>query len=718
MAAHAQKVEHDLPSWAALYASRFLTRFPEVFFALGQSSLQEQFHLPPSGKSRVYMEETNGGQRHVRVFLSRKTPSLLPEELVAPTALDSNGFFHGGESEHVESVCWTSITTSALDEPETHSGWPLHEMETRAANVQEVGGFDMMLAGCEYSVSGPTSHDSPRRTFGFDSSPPKYDKRAKCCPDNYEAHATEALRLQALKLESIVEDEFKGWQPAMSLDSDCQTGSTADSTSTHFSESTSFSPQCDDFSMGATTMVCSIATPEKPCETTPTRERKPFASAQSSEKQRRLSDASGGLMSRRGLVLQLPCSSPASSLSESSQHFETPHADAEIPASAKKAWKKWRNRCGFLSGGSLPSSPENQQSCIQLSTPCHGSCSFLMGTRKLPVAFPNHRGVIFFDWDDTLCPTTWLRHLLKDALADIQNWSECTGAESDCVKLVPEWFLQPLPDDPAVHELINELQCAVINMLNVAQAYGAVCIVTNACPGWVEKTIKKWMPKLREYIFGHGARGAIKLVYGQEAFKRRHKGDISWVDELGEYMWWKADAMTECLNDVEDLYRFGADRADVVTGSSTDNAGVEAAAPGSTWCSDSSTKHVLDIISIGDNEAEMQAAEFVGCRRSMGRRYSVGDVRAASSRSPNVKLVKFREGTHVRHLCSQLECLTHLFPQLVSLRKHIRCDLGAMGQLSLASPSSSSDIASAVEACGLRHDCDHALERRIRTQTV
>ena len=35
-------------------------------------------------------------------------------------------------------------------------------------------------------------------------------------------------------------------------------------------------------------------------------------------------------------------------------------------------------------------------------------------------------------------------------------------------------------------------------VLKSAQKFGAVCIVTNAVHGWVEKSMKKWLPKLKE----------------------------------------------------------------------------------------------------------------------------------------------------------------------------------------------------------------------------
>lgn len=37
--------------------------------------------------------------------------------------------------------------------------------------------------------------------------------------------------------------------------------------------------------------------------------------------------------------------------------------------------------------------------------------------RPRPVSFPHRRNVIFFDWDDTLCPTSWIRKLLKDTVS-------------------------------------------------------------------------------------------------------------------------------------------------------------------------------------------------------------------------------------------------------------------------------------------------------------
>eukprot|EP00419_Tripos_fusus_P000681 CAMPEP_0172686770 /NCGR_PEP_ID=MMETSP1074-20121228/21176_1 /TAXON_ID=2916 /ORGANISM="Ceratium fusus, Strain PA161109" /LENGTH=71 /DNA_ID=CAMNT_0013506125 /DNA_START=1 /DNA_END=213 /DNA_ORIENTATION=+ len=71
--------------------------------------------------------------------------------------------------------------------------------------------------------------------------------------------------------------------------------------------------------------------------------------------------------------------------------------------------------------------------------------------------------------------------------------------------MVPQWFRHQLPDEPRLHDLMRNLQHKVIEVIEVAQQFGVVCIITNSLPGWVDMTIKKWLPELRQYIFGQGA---------------------------------------------------------------------------------------------------------------------------------------------------------------------------------------------------------------------
>jgi len=385
--------------------------------------------------------------------------------------------------------------------------------------------------------------------------------------------------------------------------------------------------------------------------------------------------------------------------------------------------------------------------------------------RPFPGAFSERRAIIFFDWDDTLCPTTFIRSLLKDTLADREEWridelETLSCPEMDWRDQIPAWFNHPLPDEPSLTKHISDLQQAVINVIKVAQAIGVVCIVTNAIPGWVEKTLKKWLPLLKQYIFGHCAQPPIKVLYGQRSYKKMYKvaasiKDLPWFDELGEYMWWKQAAMNEALDDVERLYRLEG---------KTD-AEMEACP---SWFRSGDSKRITNIISIGDNEAEMQSAELTGLlynkrrkanacwhpplakpkRKRRGaapedtdsgiistedtientpkggkvpkkkvaavprsRKYSrsvpVEEMRR--SHWPWVKLFKFKECPHVKHLCRQLEELAELLPQAVHLRHDIRVDCREF-----TSPKSPS-------ACLNYLGCNAAdlqVEQKLRVQTV
>jgi len=328
--------------------------------------------------------------------------------------------------------------------------------------------------------------------------------------------------------------------------------------------------------------------------------------------------------------------------------------------------------------------------------------------RCLPGAFHSCRTVFFFDWDDTLCPTTWIRSLLKEALEDLETWAQGGDPGVDHVvdwrDQVPTWFNQPLPDEPGVREKVADMQAAVINLINAAQAFGVVCIVTNAFPGWVDKTMKRWLPELKQYIYGHGSRPPIRVLYGQQAYEQPPTLDeLPWLDALGEHMWWKHGAMTTALCEIEALYRLKDDMAEEP----------EQALPSISWCANSSAKYISNVISMGDNDAEMQAAPLaaVGYKENRGsasmlpsrlpyltspriddgpcssaseelaspnrrrRRNSETGSKLPEANQPWVKLIKVRECSHVHQLRLQLEEITDVLPHIVALRQNFRIDL-------------------------------------------
>lgn len=499
----------------------------------------------------------------------------------------------------------------------------------------------------------------------------------------------------------------------------------------------------------------------------------------------------GGLRARRGLALTLtPASAPnaTSPVGPPGINVTKVKSEPAIVVRPKSGLSKTMSSESDFGDGSMTRrrtaaapgvcrSPESKQSAVHLMFRTTVSKIGLDGPdlmtptrrhsiqheltlrvpRPLPGAFSSRKTVIFLDWDDTLCPTSWIRSLLKETLADMEEWAQ--GAlpndrvvdEVDWRNEIPSWFAQPLPDEPGIHQCITDLQQTVIDLLDTAQAHGVPCIVTNAVPGWVEKTIKRWLPRLKPYILGHGSRPPVKVLYAQQFYQRQawaRGGEPSFVDETGEFTLWKKDAMDAALGELDDLFRLP--QADLNERTS--------------WCKGGSAKRIDSVISIGDSEAEMQAAEIscidydalknrppgrcvqslwlnstssasgmlrlvskgsagsgessdhagrMGSNESTSgpvvsspsmpllapsalrdiprgpgrfRNHSVDADALWYSHWPWVKLVKFRECSHVRQLVLQLEDLCTLLPGMVFLRQNIRVDFGVASPTSPSSP--------------------------------
>jgi len=300
--------------------------------------------------------------------------------------------------------------------------------------------------------------------------------------------------------------------------------------------------------------------------------------------------------------------------------------------------------------------------------------------RPLPGAFPCQRTVFFFDWDDTLCPTTWIRSLIKETRAEMEEWNE-ERFDYEWRNTIPGWFHQPLPDDPRIRKSISKLQRASIGLITAAQAFGVVCIVTNALPGWVDRTMQKWLPELTQYIRGHGARPPISVFYGQKEYaKLPEVQDLPFVDELAETVWWKVAAMKQAIDQLDTLYRVETE----------------------TTRSMGHTRRPLNIIAVGDDEAEMQASQIVGFHGSRGvrdascsgdgaskkvRSHSASPCLQATSSadgidsvhgpSPWVKRMKFKAFPRISELTSQLEEVTAMIPDAICSRCHFYVDMAS-----------------------------------------
>jgi len=501
---------------------------------------------------------------------------------------------------------------------------------------------------------------------------------------------------------------------------------------------------------------------------------------------RRPESTKNSLALRRGMKLSLSSESHLSPM-QTPKSAPTPLSDTHVALLHSKGGSERKesiassNASPFFSR--LPSagsannllgcvSPESQQagttSCsLAAPTPSHRLASevLLMGNaipRPLPGAFPTRRTVFFLDWDDTLCPTSWIRSILKTHMADLKLWCDLDELEVavDWRDAIPGWFSQPLPDEPKARDWIAELQKAVIGVLEAAQAYGVVCIVTNSIPGWVGKTIRKWLPKLKQYIDGHGVRPPIKVLYGQQIYKKPTgaAASLPWVDDLGPYMWWKKSAMSLALDEVDDLFRVdnaegkrGGQALNEVDDQPDNDSDIF---PSISWCNHADSKRIASVISVGDDEAEMQAVDLathnfeeeralrgVGGASSSGLQRrdipheitsgNCGLENACSSRWPCVKKVKMKERPHIKQLTAELQEIREMIPRMVLKRQNFRINLDRnqsdLRRERIVSGFDPSTPHEPRNRCALLEellsesaslDGDHSVESLLRVQTV
>jgi len=84
--------------------------------------------------------------------------------------------------------------------------------------------------------------------------------------------------------------------------------------------------------------------------------------------------------------------------------------------------------------------------------------------------------LLIFDWDDTLCPSYWVKSV------------QCASYESMG------------PDREDVKDALAQIAAHAADLLTAAEQYGKVVIVTNAETGWIELSCKRWLPSLQPIV--------------------------------------------------------------------------------------------------------------------------------------------------------------------------------------------------------------------------
>jgi len=107
--------------------------------------------------------------------------------------------------------------------------------------------------------------------------------------------------------------------------------------------------------------------------------------------------------------------------------------------------------------------------------------------------------IIIFDWDDTLCPSTWCRRNVR-----FDHKGKLLGKVST-------------ENAKALADLTQQ----VIPLLKAAQTLGQVVLVTNARRPWVDTSCKNFMPAVQAHLKG------IEIIYAMELLAENERADFA-----------------------------------------------------------------------------------------------------------------------------------------------------------------------------------------------
>ena len=137
--------------------------------------------------------------------------------------------------------------------------------------------------------------------------------------------------------------------------------------------------------------------------------------------------------------------------------------------------------------------------------------------------FHPQQSIVIFDWDDTLCPSHWIR-----------------------INRPKLQYFQPCPDDPRFKLPLESLSDQVIKVLRASHAISKTIILTNAQVTWVEISCKNFRPRVWPVIQELG----LDIVYARQSVEQ----DVAVCREL-DYNYnsnapqlWKERAMKDNIS--------------------------------------------------------------------------------------------------------------------------------------------------------------------------
>ncbi|CAD7942175.1 unnamed protein product [Amoebophrya sp. A25] len=245
--------------------------------------------------------------------------------------------------------------------------------------------------------------------------------------------------------------------------------------------------------------------------------------------------------------------------------------------------------------------------------------------------------ILVFDWDDTLFPTTWVRHYMG------LHWKYPLQEQ-------PINAIQKRKIKLALDELANEVE----QFLLAALQRGRVVIVTLARVPWVKLSCDNFFPRIGQLIKDHD----INIVYAQEARSSSDREQDPPVnDPAAQEAFWTGKKQLAIRREVEHFY---------------------SQYPGQSW---------KNVISIGDSDFERKAthATMQGYSKDHDLRVSLSrgeeDVMCLSGyvgnhyRRLRTKTVKMYDSPRIKDLELEIQLLKKWLNALVALDSGLDVDL-------------------------------------------
>jgi hypothetical protein len=229
------------------------------------------------------------------------------------------------------------------------------------------------------------------------------------------------------------------------------------------------------------------------------------------------------------------------------------------------------------------------------------------------------QAVILFDWDDTLCPTHWIRDNFQS-------------------------LLKPAPDEAWAQKPLRELEAEVLKLMDLAMELGRVVIVTNALEPWVTTSCKNFLPGLLPLVETTRVVYArsIYTSYGIDKPEERPKVSARLVQSgfsssaaplsnPAAPRLWKENAFHICLNDLHSEYER------------------------QSW---------KNIVCIGDSTVEHEAVRLVTAQRPNRKRRCY------------TKTAKFLEEPNIQELIAQVKMMQGALPRMVEYEGGLDIEIG------------------------------------------